>query len=73
MAPDNQFRTVLEQQDSIVLKALIVVAARQAARGEMRAMSLLLDRAYGKPVNDLNVDTGPNLRELILGADADDQ
>jgi len=72
MPAENQFRIVLEQKNSTVLKALIAVAARQAARGDLRAMSLLLDRAYGRPANDLNVDTGPNLRELILGNAADD-
>ena len=32
MAAENQFRAVLERRDSVVLKALISVAASRAAR-----------------------------------------
>ena len=73
MAAENQFRIALERQNSIVLKALISVAASRAARGDMKAMNLLLDRACGKPTADVHVDTGPSLRELILGNTADDE
>jgi hypothetical protein len=73
VANADQFRAVLERHDHAVLKALITVAARQAARGDMRALGLLLDRAYGRPTNEVHVDTGPSLRELILGGATDDE
>ena len=56
-----------EEKDGITAAEAILKALRaKAAKGDIRAAEVLLDRGYGKAKQNLNLSVGEGIKQLII-------